>query len=367
MTKAVVAAAPGATPVVREVELPPTGPGDVRVRVTAAGVCHSDLSMINGTFTPQFPLVLGHEAAGVVSEAGEEVATVAAGDRVALNWAPACRQCWFCARGEPWLCAAVAGVVSVPKGVLDDGTPAHSCLGVGAFAEEVVVPARAAVRLPDGLPLDLAGLLGCAVLTGVGAVRNTARVQPGESVLVIGQGGVGLAAVLGARLAGAHPIIAADVTPGKEALARAAGATDFLASDETLPKRVRALTGGRGADHAFECVGAAPTIRAAWDCARRGGQCVVVGVGPRDQQVSFAPLELFHFARTLTSSVYGASDPDADIPRLAQEVRGGALDLASLVTHRITLADVPEAFARMRAGQGARSLIVMAPPVVGAR
>lgn len=359
MVKAVVADAFGAQPRVREIELPAAGPGEVRVRIAAAGVCHSDLSMINGTFSPEFPLVLGHEAAGVVAEAGEGVAKVSPGDRVVLNWAPACRTCWFCLRGEPWLCAAVAGVVSVPKGALADGTALHSCLGVGAFAEEVVVPARSAVPLPDGVPLDLAGLMGCAVLTGVGAIRNTAKVQPGESVLVIGQGGIGLAAVLGAKLAGADPVIAADVAPGKESVSRAAGATHFLASDETLAKQVRALTGGRGADHALECVGAAATIRAAWNCVRRGGQCVVVGVGGRDQQVSFNPLEVFHFARTLTSSVYGSSDPDRDIPRLAQDVRSGALDLAAMVTHRISLDQVGEAFDRMRAGEGARSLIVL--------
>jgi S-(hydroxymethyl)glutathione dehydrogenase/alcohol dehydrogenase len=213
------------------------------------------------------------------------------------------------------------------------------------------------VPLPDGVPLDLAALMGCAVLTGVGAVRNTAKVRKGQSVLVLGLGGIGLCVVLGAKLAGAAQIIAADLSPEKEELARAAGATDFLLSDEKLAKQVRGRTEGRGADYAFECVGAATTIRAAWTSTRRGGHCTVVGVGRKDQQVVLNPLEIFHFARTLTSTVYGASDPDRDIPVLAEQVRSGDLDLETLVTHRISLGEVGAAFDRMRQGQGARSLI----------
>lgn len=357
MVKAVVVTAPDATPEVREINLPPLGPTDVRVRIAAAGVCHSDLSMINGTLAPQFPLVPGHEASGVVAEVGAAVTGFAVGDRVVLNWAAACRECWFCAQGEPWLCTAVEGVTSVEGGTLGDGTVVNMCLGVGAFAEEVVVPERSVVPLPDGVPLDLAALLGCAVLTGVGAVRNTAQLKPGQSALVIGLGGIGLSAVLGAKIAGADPIIAVDVSPEKEMLALAAGATHFLISEPKLSRQIRALTGGRGVDHAFECVGSPATIRAAWGSVRRGGRCTIVGVGRRDQEVVFNPLELFHFARTLTSSIYGSSDPERDIPVLAEQVRSGELDLATLVTHRVTLEEVPAAFARMTAGQGARSLI----------
>ncbi|MEV6899320.1 Zn-dependent alcohol dehydrogenase [Amycolatopsis sp. NPDC051372] len=359
MVKAVVVREPGAVPEVRDIVLPPVGPADVRVRIAAAGVCHSDLSMVDGTLKPHYPFVPGHEASGIVAETGAQVTHVKPGDRVVLNWAAACRECWFCQAGEPWLCSTIEGITTLPRGEVD-GEPLNVVLGVGGFAEETVLPGKSVVPLPDGVPLDLAALMGCAVLTGVGAVRNTAKVRNGQSVLVIGLGGIGLCAVLGAKLAGASPIIAVDVSPEKEELARAAGATHFLLSEEKLAKQVRGLTEGRGADHAFECVGAAATIRTAWSSVRRGGHCTVVGVGRRDQEVVFNPLEIFHFARTLTSTVYGASDPDRDIPVLAEEVRAGELNLESLVTHRISLDEVPEAFDRMRAGQGARSLIRIA-------
>jgi S-(hydroxymethyl)glutathione dehydrogenase/alcohol dehydrogenase len=354
MVYAAVVSGPGTNIEVTEIALPDPGPREVRLKVAAAGVCHSDLSMVNGTFSPTFPLVLGHEAAGTIVEVGSEVTRVQAGDRVVVNWAPACRQCWFCLNGQPYLCTAVEGNVSPELG----DTGMHVTLGVGAFAEEVVLPEIAVVPLADGVPLDVAALLGCAVVTGVGAVRNTAQVRPGESVLVIGLGGVGLSAIVGARLAGAGPIIAVDVSAEKEELARTAGATHFLVAQEKLAKQVRGLTEGRGVDHALECVGNSATIRTAWQSARRGGKVTVVGVGRRDDQVSFNALELYHFARTIGVSVYGSGDPDRDIPMLATQIQLGHLDLAPLVSHRITLNEVGEAFDRMRNGTGARSLLV---------
>lgn len=357
MVKAVVVAEQGATPEVAEVQLPPVGAHDVRLRIASAGVCHSDLSMINGTLAPEYPVVLGHEAAGTVAEVGSAVDAVEPGQRVVVNWAAACRRCWFCLQGEPWLCSDAEGTVSPRAGTLQDGTDVHACMGIGAFAEEVVIPARSVVPLPEGVPLDLASLMGCALLTGTGAVRNTAQVRSGESVLVVGLGGIGLSAILGARLAGAVPIVAVDVSPEKESLARAAGATDFLVSEPKLSKQVRKLTEGRGVDHALDCVGASTTIRQSWSSTRRGGQCTLVGIGKHTDEITFNPLELFHFARTLTSSVYGSGDPDRDVPQLAEQVRRGRLDLESLVTDRISLAGVPDAFARMEAGQGARSII----------
>jgi S-(hydroxymethyl)glutathione dehydrogenase/alcohol dehydrogenase len=356
MTRALVARGAGSAPAVSSVVLPAVGPGDVRVRVRAAGVCHSDLSMVNGTLAPSFPLVLGHEAAGVVVEAGAG-ASVLAGDHVVLDWAPPCRECWFCAHGEPWLCAS-SGRPSTPRGSTVDGEPLHVTLGLGALAEEVVVPGAAVIPVPADLPFDAAALLGCAVLTGVGAVRRTAAVSPGESVLVIGLGGVGLAAVTAARAAGASPLIAADLSPAKKSLASAAGATAFLESDDALANAVRALTDGRGVDHAIECVGRSVTIRAAWRATRRGGQVTVVGMGAKDDMVGLSALDIFASARTLRSSVYGSSDPDRDVPELARAVLDGTLNLEPLISDRIALDDAPAAFERMARGEGARSVVV---------
>jgi S-(hydroxymethyl)glutathione dehydrogenase / alcohol dehydrogenase len=341
--RALLARGPGAPPAVEDVELPPPGEGEVRVRIRAAGICHSDLSMVNGTLAPAYPLVLGHEAAGVRADTGEHVV---------LNWAPPCRACWFCAHGEPWLCVTT-GRPSARRGDL------NVTLGLGALAEEVVVPAGALVPVPADLPFDVAALLGCAVLTGVGAVRRTAAVRPGDAVLVIGLGGVGLAAVMAARAAGADPLIAVDVSEAKRDLALAAGATDFLVSDDGLSRAVRGLTGGRGADHAIECVGRSVTIRAAWRATRRGGQVTVVGMGAKDDVVGLAALDIFSSARILRSSVYGSSDPDRDIPELVAAVRDGTLDIAPLITDRITLDEAPAALDRLARGEGARSVVVL--------
>jgi S-(hydroxymethyl)glutathione dehydrogenase/alcohol dehydrogenase len=358
VTRALVARGVDAPLAVEEIVLPVVETTHVRVRVRAAGICHSDLSMVNGTLAPSYPLVLGHEAAGVVVEAGTGTA-LAAGDHVVLDWAPPCRECWFCAHAQPWLCAA-SGRPSAPGGSTVDGERVHVTLGLGALAEEVVVPAAAVVPVPSALPFDAAALLGCAVLTGVGAVRRTAAVATGESVLVLGLGGVGLAAVTAARAVGAAPVIAADLSPAKETLARAAGATDFLVSDDTLPKAVRTLTGGRGVDHALECVGRSATIRTAWRATRRGGQVTVVGMGGKADMLELSALDIFSSARTLRSSVYGSSDPDRDVPELAASVLDGSLDLAPLITDRIRLDDAPAAFARLARGEGARSVVLFA-------
>ena len=239
-----------------------------------------------------------------------------------------------------------------------EGTELHPGLNVAAFAEETVVAANCVLPAPDGIPLAEAALLGCAVLTGYGAVHHSAQARPGETVAVFGVGGVGLAALQAARIAHAGQIIAVDVSPAKEELARAAGATDFVLADESTAKRVRGLTAGQGADVAVECVGRAETIRAAWDSTRRGGRTTVVGIGGKEQQVTFHALEIFHFARTLTGCVYGNSDPARDLPVIAEHVRAGRLDLAAMVTDRITLDGIPDAFDAMVAGKGGRSLVV---------
>ncbi|WP_030542239.1 Zn-dependent alcohol dehydrogenase [Streptomyces albus] len=358
MTRAVVLPAVNAPLEITEIELPDPGPGQVRIRIAAAGVCHSDLSLSNGTLRQPVPAVLGHEGAGTVTAVGEGVTTVAPGDPVVVNWAPSCGSCHYCGLGEPWLCANALAGAAVPYARRTDGTPLHPGLNSAVFAEETVVSERCVLPLPEGVPLADAALLGCAVLTGYGAVHHAARVRAGESVAVFGVGGVGLSVIQAARIAGAGEIIAVDVSPEKEELARKAGATDYLVAADDTAKRIRKLTGGHGADVAVECVGRAQTIRTAWSSTRRGGRTTVVGIGRKDDQVSFSALEIFHFGRTLSGCVYGNCDPARDLPVLAGLIREGSLDLSGMVTDRIGLDGVPAAFDAMLAGRGGRALVV---------
>ncbi|MEV4942527.1 Zn-dependent alcohol dehydrogenase [Streptomyces zaomyceticus] len=358
MIRAAVLPAVGSPLEITGIELPEPGPGQVRVRLAAAGVCHSDLSLSNGTMRVPVPAVLGHEGAGTVVSVGEGVTHVVPGDAVVLNWAPSCGACHPCSLGEVWLCAnALAGAANIHART-EDGTELHPGLNVAAFAEETVVAANCVLPAPDGVPLTDAALLGCAVLTGWGAVHHSARVREGETVAVFGVGGVGLATLQAARIAGASTIVAVDVSPEKEALARAAGATEYVVASETTAKEIRKLTGGQGVDVAVECVGRAVTIRTAWDSTRRGGRTTVVGIGGKDQQVTFNALEIFHWGRTLAGCVYGNSNPAVDLPVLAGHIRAGRLDLGALVTERITLDGIPGAFENMLAGKGGRALVV---------
>ncbi|MCX4760862.1 Zn-dependent alcohol dehydrogenase [Streptomyces sp. NBC_01275] len=357
--RAAVLPAVGAPLEITEIELPDPGPGQVRVRLAAAGVCHSDLSLSDGTMRVPVPAVLGHEGAGTVVSVGEDVGHLAPGDGVVLNWAPSCGRCHACGLGEVWLCAnALNGSADVYAHRALDGSDLHPGLNVAAFAEETVVPAACVLPLPDGIPLTDAALLGCAVLTGYGAVHHSARVRTGETVAVFGVGGVGLATLQAARIAGASRIVAVDVSPEKEELARAAGATDYVVASDQTAREIRALTGRQGVDVAVECVGRAVTIRTAWESTRRGGRTTVVGIGGKDQQVTFNALELFHWGRTLAGCVYGDCDPARDLPVLAEHVRAGRLDLGMLVTERIALEGIPAAFENMLAGKGGRALVV---------
>lgn len=352
MVRAAVLPAVGSPLEITDIDLPEPGPGQVRVRLAAAGVCHSDLSLTNGTMRVPVPAVLGHEGAGTVVSVGEGVTSVAPGDEVVLNWAPSCGSCHPCSLGEVWLCVnALNGAASVYARTAD-GTELHPGLNVAAFAEETVVAENCLIPLPEGVPLTEAALLGCAVLTGYGAIHHSAKVREGETVAVFGAGGVGLATLQSARIAGAARIIAVDVSPEKEELARRAGATDFVVASETTAKDIRGLTGGQGTDVAVECVGRAVTIRTAWESTRRGGRTTVVGIGGKDQQVTFNALEIFHWGRTLAGCVYGNSDPATDVPVLAGHIRAGRLDLNAMVSERIALADIPTAFDNMLAGKG---------------
>ncbi|MFF2524239.1 zinc-binding dehydrogenase [Streptomyces liangshanensis] len=358
MVRAAVLTAVGAPLEIIGIELPAPGPGRVRIRLAAAGVCHSDLSLSDGTMRIPLPAVLGHEGAGTVISVGEGVTHVAPGDAVVLNWAPACGTCPACAIGEVWLCADALAGASGLHARTTDGRDLHPGLNVSAFAEETVVAANCVLPLPDGIPLTDAALLGCAVLTGYGAVHHSARVRAGESVAVVGVGGVGLAALQAARIAGASTIVAVDVSPDKEELARAAGATEYVVASATTAKDIRRLTGGQGVDVAVECVGRAVTIRTAWDSTRRGGRTTVVGIGGKDQQVTFHALELFHWGRTLSGCVYGNSDPAKDLPVLAGHIRAGRFDLGALVTRRVTLDDLPTTLTALPESRGGRALVV---------
>ncbi|WP_327182188.1 Zn-dependent alcohol dehydrogenase [Streptomyces sp. NBC_01334] len=356
--RAAVLPAIGAPLEIREIVLPDPGPGRVRVRLAAAGVCHSDLSLSDGTMRLPLPAVLGHEGAGTVVAVGEGVEHLAPGAGVILNWAPSCGSCHPCTLGEVWLCVNALNGAAKVYARTTDGTDLHPGLNVAAFAEETVVPASCVLPLPDGIPLTDAALLGCAVLTGYGAIHHSARVRPGETVAVFGVGGVGLATLQAARIAGASTIVAVDVSPEKEDLARGAGATEYVVASEQTAREIRALTGKQGVDVAVECVGRAVTIRTAWESTRRGGRTTVVGIGGKDQQVTFNALEIFHWGRTLAGCVYGNCDPAKDLPVLADHVRAGRLDLSALVTERIALEDIPGAFDDMLAGKGGRALVM---------
>lgn len=342
---------------IAELEPDPPRAGWVSVRIAATGVCHSDLSIQNGTIPSPLPCVLGHEGAGIVEEVGEGVTDVAAGDHVILSWLVPCRRCDLCLRGRPELCVhgfdhAFAG----PYARLGD-TGVHAALGTATFAERSVVPASAAVRVDPDFPFEHAALVGCGVMTGVGAVVNTAHVGVGDTVAVVGCGGVGLAAMQGARLAGAERIVAVDVVAAKRADALRNGATDFVDGSAGDPvAAVLALTGG--VDHSLEVVGRSETIAQAYAMARRGGAVTIVGAGRFDDPVSFSTMGLMVDAKTIRGCVYGATDPHRDFPRVVRLAQQGRLDLEALVSRRIGLDDVNDAFAAMERAEVARSVIV---------
>jgi S-(hydroxymethyl)glutathione dehydrogenase / alcohol dehydrogenase len=369
--RAVVLRQPGLPVAVEEVELDPPKAAEVLVRVAAAGVCHSDVRLADGELGDgRWPMVLGHEGAGIVEVVGDGVVHVAAGDHVAFSFVPACRTCRACRSGRANLCEP-AGQNAV-KGMLMDGTSRlHSNgatlqhgLMTACFAEQAVVAAAGAVKISADLPLWQAALLGCGVVTGFGAVRNAAQVARGDSVCVIGCGGVGLQVIAGSRLAGATPIIAVDRSSEKLERARALGATHVVDSSvEDAVAAIRELTGG-GVDHAFEVVGRPETIRLAWDATRAGGQAVVVGLVPRGIDVSVPGIE-FLSDKTLRGTYYGSGDAARDLPELASLAVEGELNLAGVVTHTTDLDGVETALERLRRGEGARTVVIVDPELSG--
>ena len=333
------------------------GPREVRVRLRATGVCHSDLSVLTGVIPSAMPAVLGHEGAGEVIEVGEQVTSVSPGQRVVISWTPACGDCEECRRGIPFLCLTyVVEGFTTPRFELGDGTAAFGMAGCGTWAEEMVVPWQAVIPVADDVPFACAALLGCGIPTGVGAVINTAKVIPGSSVAVVGCGGVGLAAIQGARIAGAATILAVDPLPGKHAKALELGATHAVTPDDAEQAR-KELTGGKGFDYAFEVVGRSATIRAAWRLARRGGDVIVVGAGARDDTVPFTAWELLFDGKNLLSSLYGGCDLRRDIPRFVGLWRAGRLDIAGLITRQIRFGELNDAVRALRGGEVIRQVV----------
>jgi S-(hydroxymethyl)glutathione dehydrogenase / alcohol dehydrogenase len=347
-----------------DVEVAPPKPGEVLVRMAAGGVCHSDLHVMTGHLAAPMPAILGHEGAGVVADVGPGVASVRPGDHVIPLWRLSCGECEWCTEGRPALCAAGMQVRST--GRLTDGTSRFSIggteikhfNGVSTFSEYSVIPERSVLKIPEDLPLDRAALLGCAVITGVGAVVNCAKVRPGSSVVVFGTGGVGLNVVQAAALAGAERVIAVDLLDRKLEFARQFGATHEVNAASADPvAAVRALTGGRGVDYAFEVVGLPETMRQAWDCLAKRGLGVVVGVSPLSAEVSVPVMSLVFEERTLTGSIYGSARPRHEIPKLIALYRAGKLKLDELLTRSWPFQDINEAYAALERGEVARSVV----------
>jgi len=362
--KAAVLYAPGQALQVEELDLGAPQRGEVRVRLVASGLCGTDLHVLDGTLGAPLPAVLGHEGAGVVEEVGDGVITVEPGDHVVLLWRASCGRCLYCLSGRPALCDLGLRIRSTGR-MLDGRSrlwrgdqEIFHFLGVSAFAEACVVPEAAVVRIRRDVPLDRAVLLGCAVLTGVGAVFNAAAPPPGSRVAVFGAGGVGLNVVQGAALLSASTIIAVDVVPQKLALARQFGATHVIdARDGDAVEAIRDVTGGIGVDYSFEAIGSVRVSEQAVAAVRKGGMAVLVGLAPQGSTVSFDALALTQQEKTIRGSLYGSARPQIDIPRLLDLYMAGRLKLDELVTARYPLTAINDAVAALRTGTVARCLI----------
>jgi S-(hydroxymethyl)glutathione dehydrogenase/alcohol dehydrogenase len=341
-----------------DVELEPTGPRQVKVAIRATGVCHSDLSAMNGTIPQPAPCVLGHEGAGEVIELGEGVTEVALGDHVIVVWVPPCGKCKFCLNGKPNLCTQIMMSAGFTPRFKVDGLPAWGMAGTGTFSEQVVLPVESVVKIPTDVPWNVASLIGCGVMTGVGAAINCAKVRPGSSVVVFGCGGVGISVIQGAKVAGAAEIVAVDLVESRREQALAFGATHAVAPDGLGALSAR-LTDGDGFDYAFEAVGLPSTIRASYDAVRRGGTACIVGVGRAEHTIEFNAFELFFAEKTLVGTIYGSADVRTDFDRMIRLWRAGRLDLEGMVTKTGTLDDVNTAFDDMKAGRGIRTVIVL--------
>lgn len=362
--RAALLTAPNTPFVIEELALDAPHAGEALVRLVASGVCHSDYHLVTGATKHPMPVVCGHEGAGVVEAVGPGATRVQPGDHVIMNWAPDCGACFYCLRGKPNLCETFTGPIWA--GVMLDGAPRlswrgepvyHYC-GLASFAEYAVVPEASCIPVRRDAPLKAAALVGCAVATGVGAAMYTAGVRPGESVVVFGCGGVGLNIVQGAALCGASTIIAVDTHPAKMPLARRFGATHTLVADGRTRDAIRDLTDGRGADHAFEAVGAPAIQEMTLDAVRPGGAATLVGLAPMGTATNFPGAIITRQEKTVRGSYYGSVNARRDFPLLIDLYMAGQLKLDELVTQEYALDQINDAFAAMLSGAVARGVIV---------
>jgi S-(hydroxymethyl)glutathione dehydrogenase/alcohol dehydrogenase len=337
---------------------PDLGPSDVRLRIDASGVCHSDLTFQQGAIPYPTPVILGHEAAGTVIEVGRAVSRAAVGDRVICSFVPSCGDCWYCLHDQSNLCEGNAETMMATRGVRPDGTTIPGMSGLGTFADELVTAETMVVKVETDLPAEQLALIGCGITTGVGAALNSAAVRPGSTVAVIGCGGVGQSVIQGSRIAGAARIFAVDPIELKRTTAAALGATDLVDPADGDPvAQVRSMTDGRGADYAFEVIGRPETIKQAYDVARRGGTAVVVGMSALDASVTFSAVQLMADEKKLIGSLYGSAQVRRDFPRFVGLVETGRLDVGALVSQKIRLERVNDALTALERGEVIRSVI----------
>ena len=361
--KAAVLERIGGPLVVREVDLQAPQAGEVLVKIAACGVCHSDWHLVTGETKHPLPAVLGHEGAGVISEVGQGVSSVRVGDHVALNWAPYCGKCFYCTRGKVNLCEAYVGPMWA--GTMQDGTtrlsengnPIFHYCGLACLAEYVVVPAVSCVVMPPSLPHEIAAVIGCAVTTGIGSVLNTAKVELGSSVVVFGAGGVGLSTVMGAVLAGATTIIAVDRYDSRLEAAKEFGATHTLVGGTNTIAEIRALTGGRGADYAFEAIGNPAVQEQCLEATRPGGDVIFSGLSAMGSSTNLPGAVLVRQEKTVKGSYYGTANPPLDFVKFAELYERGALPLDRLISKRYSLDQVNEAYADMLSGATRRGIV----------
>ncbi|MGD8213997.1 S-(hydroxymethyl)mycothiol dehydrogenase [Aestuariimicrobium sp. Y1814] len=356
--KGVISRSKDADVEVVDIIVPDPGPGEAVVKVQACGVCHTDLHYKQGGINDDYPFLLGHEAAGTVEAVGEGVTEVAPGDYVILNWRAVCGQCRACAKGEPWYCFNTANATQ--KMTLTDGTELTPALGIGAFIEKTLVAAGQCTKVDPAAPATAAGLLGCGVMAGFGAAVNTGAVRRGESVAVIGCGGVGNAAIAGAAIAGATTVIAVDLDDRKLEAAKAFGATHTVNSaDRDAVEAIQELTGGFGADVVIDAVGRPETYKQAFYARDLAGRVVLVGVPTPEMTLELPLLDVFGRGGSLKSSWYGDCLPSRDFPMLIDLYQQGRFDLDAFVSETIGIGDIEEAFAKMGRGEVLRSVVVL--------